>query len=226
MVAKDVTAAVAALTAQLDEQLAAVAPSPPGLAAGATAYPETARRGEPVPSEPAAAIVGREAGSFDLTLTAQGSVVTADPTPLEAIGAARIAAAVPQGMQAREGSVGVEVGPGVVEGETVRYAVEARAEAVRDITRRRGPGARPREGAGRGPCHPRRLRNRGDRHLAGLGIDDHLVGRPARDRRRGRAAGGADARALADAWSLRGTSTGVGHGASRPERAADGVPAP
>ena len=135
VVAKDVTAAVAALTAQLDEQLAAVAPSPPGLAAGATAYPETARRGDPVPSEPADAIVGREAGSFDLTLTAEGSVVTADPTPLEAIGAARIAAAVPQGMQAREGSVGVDVGPGVVEGETVRYAVEARAEAVRDITR-------------------------------------------------------------------------------------------
>jgi len=134
VVEKDVAAAVAALTAQLDEQLSGVASSPPGLAAGATAYPETARRGEAVPSEPAADIVGREAGTFDLTLTAEGSVVTADPTPLEAIGSARVFAAVPEGMQAREGSVRVEVGPGVVEGETIRYAVEARAEAVRDIT--------------------------------------------------------------------------------------------
>jgi hypothetical protein len=134
VVEKDVAAAVKALTAKLDEQLAGVAPSPPGMAAGATAYPETARRGEPVPTEPLAEIVGREVGAFDLTLTAGGSVIAADPTPLEAIAAARIAAAVPEGMQAREGSVGVEVGPGVVDGEAIRYAVRAWAEAVRDIS--------------------------------------------------------------------------------------------
>ncbi len=131
---KDVAAAVAALTAQLDEQLAGSASSPPGIAAGATAYPETARRGEPVPSEPVADIVGREAETFDLTLTAEGTVIAADPAPLEAIGAARITAAVPEGRQLREGSVRVEVGPGVVEGETIRYPVAARAESVRDIT--------------------------------------------------------------------------------------------
>jgi hypothetical protein len=134
VVAKDVAAAVAALTAQLDEQLTAAASSPPGLATNETAYPETARRGEPVPSEPSADIVGREAGTFDLTLTADGSVVAADPTPLEAIAAARVAAAVPEGMQLREGSLRVAVGPGIVEGETIRYPVVARAEAVRDIT--------------------------------------------------------------------------------------------
>jgi len=87
-----------------------------------------------VPSEPSADIVGREAGTFDLTLTADGSVVAADPTPLEAIAAARVAAAVPEGMQLREGSLRVAVGPGIVEGETIRYPVVARAEAVRDIT--------------------------------------------------------------------------------------------
>ncbi len=134
VVEKDVTAAMAALTAQLDEQLAGVASSPPGMAAGATAYPETARRDAPVPSEPAADIVGREAATFDLTLTAEGTVVAADPTPLEAIGAARVAAAAPEGMQIREGSIRAEVGPGVVEGETIRYPVAARAEAVPDVT--------------------------------------------------------------------------------------------
>jgi hypothetical protein len=41
---------------------------------------------------------------------------------------------VPEGMQVREGSVRVAVGPGVVEGETIRYPVAARAEAVRDIS--------------------------------------------------------------------------------------------
>ena len=87
-----------------------------------------------MPSEPVADIVGREAETFDLTLTAEGTVIAADPAPLEAIGAARITAAVPEGKQLREGSVRVEVGPGVVEGETIRYPVAARAEAVRDIT--------------------------------------------------------------------------------------------
>jgi hypothetical protein len=134
VVKKDVVAAFGALTAQLDEQLAADAAAPPDLAAGATPYPETARHGEPALSEPVADIVGREAESFDLTLTAEGTVVAADPTPLEAIGAARVTAMVPEGMQVREGSVRVEVGPGVVEGETIRYPVAARAEAVRDIT--------------------------------------------------------------------------------------------
>ena len=132
--AKDVTAAVAALTKQLDVQLVAAAAAPPGLAPGATPYPTTARRGEPVPSEPLAEIVGREAETFDLALTAEGTVVAADPAPLEEIGAARITAMVPEGMQVREGSVRVQVGPGVVEGETIRYPVVARAEAVRDIS--------------------------------------------------------------------------------------------
>jgi len=125
---------VAALTKQLDEQLAAAAAAPPGTAPGATPYPETARRGEPVPSEPLADIVGREAETFDLALTAEGTVVAADPAPLEAIGVARITAMVPEGMQVREGSVRVEIGAGVVEGETIRYPVVARAEAVRGIS--------------------------------------------------------------------------------------------
>ena len=134
VVAKDVAAAVAALTKQLDVQLVAAAAAPPDLAPGATPYPETARRGEPVPSEPLADIAGREAETFDLALTAAGTVVAADPAPLEEIGAARVAAMVPEGMQVREGSIRVQVGPGVVEDETIRYPVAARAEAVRDIS--------------------------------------------------------------------------------------------
>ncbi len=132
--AKDVAGAVAKLTKQLDQQLAAVAANPPGLPAGSTAYPETARRGEPVPSAPAADIVDQEVETFDLTLTADGSVVAADPTPLEAIGAERVAAAVPDGMTLLAGSTQVRVGPGVPSGEIVRYPVEGRGQAVRSIS--------------------------------------------------------------------------------------------
>jgi hypothetical protein len=131
---KDVAGAVATLTKQLDAQLAEVAADPPGVPAGSTPYPETARRGEPVPSEQAADLVDREVATFELTLTADGTVVAADPAPLEEIGVERVTAEVPAGMELREGSVRVDVGDGVVEGETIRYPVVAEAEAVRSLT--------------------------------------------------------------------------------------------
>jgi hypothetical protein len=131
---KDVAAATATLGKQLDEQLAAVASNPPGTPPGATAYPDTARRGEAVPSVPPADLVGQEVATFDLTLTADGTVVAADPAPLEAIGAARVAAQVPDGKTLREGSVRVSVGEGTAQGELISYPVEARAEAVAEVS--------------------------------------------------------------------------------------------
>ncbi len=132
--AKDVASATAVLTTQLDEQLVAVAADPPGTPPGAIAYPETARRGDAVPSVPAEDLVGQEVATFDLTLTAEGTVVAADPSPLEAIGAARVAEEVPDGKTLREGSVRVDVGEGTPEGELIRYPVEARAEAVAQVS--------------------------------------------------------------------------------------------
>jgi hypothetical protein len=130
----DVTAAVAELTRQLDAQLAAGAADPAGVPPGATAYPETARRGEPVPSEPVAGIVGREVETFDLALTAEATVVAVDPAPLEDLAAERIAAEVPDGMTLLDGSTVTEIGAGEVAGENVLFPVTTRAEAVRDIS--------------------------------------------------------------------------------------------
>jgi hypothetical protein len=131
---EDVTAAMAALIAQLDAQLTEAAANPPGLPEGATAYPETARRGDPVPSELAADLVGREVETFELALTAEGHVVAADPAPLVEIGRGRLVAEVPAGMEIREDSLLVEIGQGMVDGETIRFPVSGRAEAVREIT--------------------------------------------------------------------------------------------
>ncbi len=131
--AKDVAGAVTALTTQLDEQLAEVAQDPPGVPVGATVYPETALRGDAVPSVTAEELVGQEVETFELTLTAEGTVVAADPSPLEEIGLARIEAEVPEGMELREGSAVVEVGEGIPQGQAIQYPVTARAEAVREI---------------------------------------------------------------------------------------------
>ncbi len=131
---KDVAAAVAQLTKQLDAQLVAGAANPQGVPAGSTAYPETARRGPPVPSAASADLVGQEVATFDLTLTADGTVVAADPSPLEAIAAARVAGNVPAGMRLVEGSTTVTIGTGLATGELVHFPVQARGQAVRDIS--------------------------------------------------------------------------------------------
>jgi hypothetical protein len=131
---QDVTAAVAELTRQLDAQLPAGAADPVGVPPGSTVYPETARRGEPVPSEPVAGIVGREVESFDLALTAEATVVAVDPAPLEDLAAERVAAEVPDDMTLRDGSTVTEIGAGEVAGENVLFPVTARAEAVREIS--------------------------------------------------------------------------------------------
>lgn len=131
---KDVAAAVAQLTKQLDEQLAAGAANPQGVPAGSTAYPETARHDPPVPSVAATDLVGQEVTTFDLTLTADGTVVAADPSAFEAIGAARVATQVPAGMRLVEGSTSVTIGEGIATGELVHFPVQARGQAVRDIS--------------------------------------------------------------------------------------------
>ncbi len=94
-------------TGGVDAQLAELAVAPPGAPAGATVFPETARRGEPTPSEPTTDIVGREAKTFDLSLAADATVVAADPSALETLAADRIGARVPEGRTLREGSTRV-----------------------------------------------------------------------------------------------------------------------
>ena len=190
---KDVAGAVAALTAQLDEQLVEVAADPPGVPVGATVYPETALRGEVVPSATVEELVGQEVETFELTLTAEGTVVAADPSPLEEIGLARIEAEVPEGMELREGSAVVEVGEGIAQGQVIRYPVTARAEAVREIGEDevRGPrqGHDGRGGRGRAGA----VRNRRGRAVARLGDDGHDARRAPRRHDRAAATPGGDA---------------------------------
>ncbi len=127
---KDVDGAVAALTKQLADQLAAAAAAPDGLPAGATAYPETAAQGSATPSVDPATLVGQELDKFDLTLSATGTVLAVDASPVQALGEAALAAAVPAAHDVVPGSAAVTIGPGTVDGQSVTFGVIARARAV------------------------------------------------------------------------------------------------
>ena len=71
---KDVTAAVAALTSDLQIAFKARLVDPGLVTDGATVFPDTGVLGTPVPSVDPATLVGKEIATFDLSATASGTV--------------------------------------------------------------------------------------------------------------------------------------------------------
>ncbi len=130
VVQKDIDGALAALSGQLDEQLKSAAAAPTDLPPGATVFPATAARGQAQPGVDPASLVGTEVPAFDLSVTATGTVVAVDPSPLQGIGAARLAKEVPAGNDVVAGSTSVTVGPGTVADGIVTFTIAAREDSV------------------------------------------------------------------------------------------------
>ncbi len=131
---KDVDVAVAQLTKDVQAQFAGALDNPPGVPAGATLYPTTAKLGDIVPSADPATLVGKAAGTFDLQLDATGTVLAVDATPAGPIGEAAVRGAVTPGYQLVQGSMDVTVGDGTVaEDGTIRIPVEGTARQLRPL---------------------------------------------------------------------------------------------
>ena len=126
----DVDAAMTELTAQLgaqlDERLADPTTAPPGR----TLFAGTKLLGEAVPSVDPASLVGQEIATFDLGLTAEGSVTVVDEEPLAALAAHRIRDAVDADHRLLDESIEVDVGTPTVNGASVLFPVSARASQV------------------------------------------------------------------------------------------------
>jgi Baseplate J-like protein len=127
---EDVDAAMATLQEQLEtsfqEQVADPSIAPPG----ATVFEETAALGPSTPTVDPAELVGQEVETFDLGLTASGTVIAVDPSPVEAIAQTRLESLVSPGFELVEGSVQIEPGTPVVEGQQVRFPVTVEASQV------------------------------------------------------------------------------------------------
>ena len=130
---KDVDAALAALEKDLAAQFATELQNPELAPPGTTVFPETAVAGEPVPTVDPATLVGQEVESFTLGLTATGTVLAVDETPIEAIAEAQLAEAVDEGYELVEGSMRIEVGEGMVTEGLVDYPVTGSARQVRPV---------------------------------------------------------------------------------------------
>jgi hypothetical protein len=126
----DVDRALASLDASLDVAFADAVADPDLAAGGVTVFPSTGTLGEPTQTVPSETLVGQEVATFALGLSATGTVVTADTSPVAAIAETQLRAAVKPGYELVEGSVEVEVGDAMVDGQTVSFPVSASAEQV------------------------------------------------------------------------------------------------
>jgi hypothetical protein len=127
---KDVDAALVSLKKDLDAQFALELENPDLAPPAATVFPSTAALGEPVPTPDPATLVGQEVPSFTLGLSATGTVLAVDKSPLAAIAEASLAAAVDPGYELVEGSMQVKVGEGVVTEGLIDFPVTGSARQL------------------------------------------------------------------------------------------------
>jgi hypothetical protein len=127
----EVAKAVATLQTQLhknfDDAIASGAGAPPD----ATLFPETAVLGPSTPSPDPATLVGQAISAYDLSLTATGTVIAVDPTPVRQIAEQQLQGRVGADHRLVDGSIDIEVGEGSVgEDGQVTFQATARAERV------------------------------------------------------------------------------------------------
>jgi hypothetical protein len=115
-----------ALTAAFEARLADPAIAPPG----AMVFAATATLGEPAPNVDLDALVGQEIETFEVGLSATGTVLTVDPAPVTTIANELLRATVDADHQLVADSIQVEVGAPVVSGQTVTFTATATAEQV------------------------------------------------------------------------------------------------
>ncbi|HEY8819165.1 MAG TPA: baseplate J/gp47 family protein, partial [Candidatus Limnocylindrales bacterium] len=126
----DVDGAMTALDTSLHEAFTEALAKPSLVSGGATVFPATGTLGTTKPTLDPATLVGQEIATFDLGLSATGTVITADTTPINGIADTQLRAAVKPDHELVAGSAGITVGGAVVTGQTVTFPVSATAKQV------------------------------------------------------------------------------------------------
>ena len=130
---QDVDAAMAALNTALRGNLDTAIRDATGVPQGTTLIPGTDVLGTATPSVDPATLVGQEVASFDLGLSATGTALGVDPTPVTSVAEQRLAAQVGDGWQLAQGSTQVQVGQPSVAGDIISFPVTATATRTRVI---------------------------------------------------------------------------------------------
>jgi hypothetical protein len=127
---EDVDAAMVALQAKIVDAFDAALADGAGAPANATVFAETAELGESTPSVDPATLIGKEVATFDLGLTASGTVIAVDASPVVKIAETRLLSNVGADHRLVEGSVEIVPGDPTVAAGEVSFPVTAKATRV------------------------------------------------------------------------------------------------
>ena len=130
---KDIDAALLALQTALLADFDAKLSDTSRVPEGTELFPATKKVGETTPTVDPATLVGKEQADFELGLTAQGTVLGVDSSPIEDIADALIRAEVAAGFTLLESTIDVEPGTPIVDVDSIRYPVTVRALSSRDV---------------------------------------------------------------------------------------------
>ncbi len=126
---EEVDAAVAAVRADVEAAFDAAIAAGAHAPEGTTLFPQTKVLGEIVVDGDPQAFVGQAIETFDIRITANGTVIAVDPRPVESIAEARLSEAVGADQRIVDGSIDIVVGAGSV-GEDGQVTFEATAHAI------------------------------------------------------------------------------------------------
>ncbi|MEO8462767.1 MAG: baseplate J/gp47 family protein [Chloroflexota bacterium] len=129
----DIDAALRALDDALAAQFAVQLASATDVPAGTTVFPETRSLAPSSTDIDPTTLVGTEVASFQLGLTARGSVLGVNPEPVSTLAEARIRTSVDRGFVLDESSIAIKVGSPIVAGTTITFPVTVRATETRDV---------------------------------------------------------------------------------------------
>jgi hypothetical protein len=129
----DVNKAMATLNAQLAADFDAKIQAALGVPAGTTLFSETKSLGVVTPSVNPKALVGQQVPTFDLALTAAGTVVGVDASPVKTVAEARLRSRVDAGSTLDAASITIDIGTPTVTGETVTFPVTMHGTETRTV---------------------------------------------------------------------------------------------
>jgi hypothetical protein len=126
----DLDAALRKLSTALDAAFQSQLADPSIAAPGATVFRETAVLGDPTPTVDPATLIDQEGATFELGLSATGTVVAVDPSPISAIAEQKLRASVTGDHQLVAGSIKVVVGAATVTGRVVTFPATATGQQI------------------------------------------------------------------------------------------------
>jgi Baseplate J-like protein len=132
---QDVDAAMAQLTTLLRDDFDTKVRQGTGLPQGTVVFPETEALGAATPSVDPATLVNQEVATFDLGLTATGTVLGVNPAPVTSIAEQQLGGQVGDGWQLAAGSTRIDVGQPTAAGDVISFPVTATATRTRVVDR-------------------------------------------------------------------------------------------